>query len=140
MTLKDVTPQKFIAAYAAHLKKGGKIQLPAYVDIVKTGHQRELAPLDSDWYYTRCAAVARQLYLKPRGVGSLRKIFGKKKNYGSAPEHRSQGAGGIIRSTLQQLENLGIVEKNAKGGRIITSFGRQEIDKVANSVLGARSG
>ena len=137
MTLKDVNPQKFIATYAAHLKKGGKIQPPANVDIIKTGLQRELAPLDDDWYYVRCAAVARQIYLRPRGVGALRHTFGRKKNNGSAPEHRSESAAGVIRSALQQLEKLGVVEKNQNGGRNITSFGRQEIDKVANSVLAA---
>jgi len=31
----------------------GKITLPAYVDYVKTGKHKELAPYDKDWYYIR---------------------------------------------------------------------------------------
>ena len=31
----------------------GKITLPAYVDYVKTGKHKELAPYDKDWYYVR---------------------------------------------------------------------------------------
>lgn len=35
-TLRDVSAAEFIRAYSAHLKKGGKIQLPEWVDVVKT--------------------------------------------------------------------------------------------------------
>ena len=35
-SLRDVPAADFIAAYAAHLKKGGKIELPEWVDVVKT--------------------------------------------------------------------------------------------------------
>lgn len=27
--------------------------MPTWVDIVKTGHYKELAPYDPDWFYTR---------------------------------------------------------------------------------------
>ena len=33
--------------------RSGKIALPAYVDYVKTGKHKELAPYDKDWYYIR---------------------------------------------------------------------------------------
>ena len=33
--------------------RSGKITLPAYVDYVKTGKHKELAPYDKDWYYIR---------------------------------------------------------------------------------------
>lgn len=52
--VKDVDPQKFIAAYAAYLKKAGKIEIPKYVDVIKLAQFKELAPADPDWYYTRC--------------------------------------------------------------------------------------
>lgn len=32
---------------------GVQIQLPNWVDIVKTGRYKELAPYDPDWYYVR---------------------------------------------------------------------------------------
>ena len=33
-----------------------QVQLPQYVDYVKTGSFKELSPLDPDWYYTRAGA------------------------------------------------------------------------------------
>lgn len=33
-----------------------KMQVPAWVDIVKTGAYKELAPYDPDWYYIRAGA------------------------------------------------------------------------------------
>lgn len=33
-----------------------QVQLPQYVDYVKTGAFKELAPLDPDWYYIRAGA------------------------------------------------------------------------------------
>jgi hypothetical protein len=33
-----------------------QIQLPQYVDYVKTGAFKELSPLDPDWYYVRAGA------------------------------------------------------------------------------------
>lgn len=38
-TLRDVSAAEFITAYAAHVKKGGKIQLPEWVDVVKTARE-----------------------------------------------------------------------------------------------------
>jgi ribosomal protein S19E (S16A) len=37
--LRDVSAAAFITAYAAHLKKGGKLELPEWVDVVKTGSE-----------------------------------------------------------------------------------------------------
>lgn len=47
----------FIAAYASHLKRSGKLEVPNWVDIVKTGHGREQGPLDPDWYYIRAGEL-----------------------------------------------------------------------------------
>lgn len=43
----------FIKAYAAYLKRTGKLEVPKWVDLVKTGTFKELAPYDPDWYYVR---------------------------------------------------------------------------------------
>lgn len=48
-TLKDVDSAKFIAAYAAHLKRAGWLKLPAWTDFVKTGHFKEMPPMNEDW-------------------------------------------------------------------------------------------
>ncbi|CAI0428447.1 unnamed protein product [Linum tenue] len=68
-TVKDVSPHEFVKAYAAHPKRSDKtlaaeildesatseasnfepqIELPPWIDIVKTGKLKELAPYDSD--------------------------------------------------------------------------------------------
>lgn len=38
---------------------GLQVQLPQYVDYVKTGAFKELSPLDPDWYYTRAGVCER---------------------------------------------------------------------------------
>jgi hypothetical protein len=45
--------EDFITAYASHLKRSGKLEVPTWVDIVKTGAYKELAPYDPDWFYVR---------------------------------------------------------------------------------------
>merc|ERR1712110_123643 len=63
-TVKDVNPQDFVRAFAAHLKKS-KLKVPEFVEIVKTSKAHELGPTDPDWFYVRAASVARHVYLRP---------------------------------------------------------------------------
>lgn len=45
---------------------------------IKTGTTREIAPHSEDWFYTRSAALARKIFLRPcLGVKTLQHIFGK---------------------------------------------------------------
>ena len=53
VTLKDVAADKFVVAYAAHLKKEGKLQVPKFANIAKTATHKELSPYDPDWFYVR---------------------------------------------------------------------------------------
>ena len=53
VTVKDVNPHDFVKAYAAYLKRSGKLEVPRWVDLVKTGPYKELAPYDPDWFYIR---------------------------------------------------------------------------------------
>ena len=64
VTVKDVASHDFVIAYAAHLKRIGKIEVPKWADLVKTATHKELAPYDPDWYYIRAAAIARRVYLR----------------------------------------------------------------------------
>lgn len=57
VTVKDVPAASFVKTYAAHLKKTSKIQLPNWVDIVKTGTHKELAPYDPNWFYVRAGKL-----------------------------------------------------------------------------------
>nr|KJB80718.1 hypothetical protein B456_013G145600 [Gossypium raimondii] len=121
-TVKDVSPHEFVKAYAAHLKRSGKIELPPWTDIVKTGKLKELPPYDPDWYYVRAASMARKIYLRGGlGVGAFRRIYG-----GSS--------GSVARHILQQLQNVNIIDIDPKGGRRITSNGQRDLDQVAGRI------
>lgn len=52
-TVKDVPPAEFVTTYAAHLKRVGQVELPSWVDTIKTAPRKELAPYDQDWFYVR---------------------------------------------------------------------------------------
>lgn len=52
-TLKDVPAAEFVSTYAAHLKRVGLVEMPPWVDTVKTAPRKELAPYDPDWLYIR---------------------------------------------------------------------------------------
>ena len=63
-TVRSVPAPAFIAAYAEVLKNNDKFVVPKWVDTVKTGVHKELAPYDPDWYFIRAAAIARKIYLR----------------------------------------------------------------------------
>ncbi|KAI3835081.1 hypothetical protein MKW98_017578 [Papaver atlanticum] len=135
-TVKDVSPHEFVKHYSAHLKRSGKMELPHWTDIVKTAKFKELAPYDADWYYIRAASMARKIYLRQGlGVGGFKKIYGGRKRNGSRPPHFCKSSGSIARHILQQLQDMKIVDLDPKGGRIITSSGRRDLDQVAGRIV-----
>ncbi|KAL0461606.1 UNVERIFIED_CONTAM: 40S ribosomal protein S19-3 [Sesamum latifolium] len=135
-TVKDVSPHEFVKAYAAHLKRSGKMELPEWTDIVKTGVLKELAPYDPDWYYIRAASMARKIYLRGGlGVGAFRRIYGGSKRNGSRPPHFGKSSGSVARHILQQLQEMNIVEMDTTGGRKITSSGQRDLDQVAGRIV-----
>eukprot|EP00158_Paraphelidium_tribonemae_P000380 Partr_v1_DN21936_c0_g1_i1_m64415 putative Ribosomal protein S19 len=135
VTVKDVEPNALIVAYAAHLKRSGKLEVPKWVDLVKTGTYKELSPYDPDWFYVRVASLARQVYLrKGLGVGTLTRFHGGKLRRGNRPNHHAHGSGSVVRKALQALEKLKLVEVNPHGGRMITQIGQQELDRIAQQV------
>jgi len=139
-TVKDVAAQDFIRAYADYLKKTDKIEVPKWLDFVKTATGRELAPLESDWLYVRIAAIARKVYLKGHvGVGTLKHIYGSKKRFGVRKPHHITASGKIIRYALQALEKLDVVKKDKKSAlkrlsRVITERGQKDLDVIANQI------
>ena len=64
VSVKDVSQQDFTVALAAHLKKSGKMKVPEWIDLVKTNNRKELAPYDEDWFFVRCASMARHMYIR----------------------------------------------------------------------------
>lgn len=116
ITVKDVSAADFITNYANFLKRTGNVELPSWVDYVKTSTRKELAPYDPDWFYVRMAALARQVYIRPgRGVGAFRKVYGGRKRRGSKPSHFALASSSVIRYALRQLEKLEIIEKTEQG-------------------------
>ncbi|KAF2801674.1 40S ribosomal protein-like protein S19 [Mytilinidion resinicola] len=139
VTVKDVEAGKFITAYAAFLKRQGKLQITGWVDTVKTSHSKELPPQDIDWFYIRAASVARHVYMrKTVGVGRLRKAHGSTKNRGSRPSHHVDASGSVDRKVMQALEKIGVLEQDEdKGGRRITQSGQRDLDRIAMTTLEA---
>jgi len=137
VSVRDVPPHDFISAYARYLKKSGNVELPKWVDIVKTSHAKELPPQDPDWFFTRCASLARKVYLddgRHTGIGKYKKVYGSKKRRGSQPNKFVSGSGSIIRACLKQLAKLKVVDKDPKGGRKITSTGQRDLDRIAAQI------
>ncbi|KAF3904486.1 hypothetical protein AA313_de0204574 [Arthrobotrys entomopaga] len=139
VSVRDVPAQDFIQAYAAFLKRQGKLPVPGWVDTVKTGNMKELPPQSIDWYYIRAAAVARHIYLRKHvGVGKLRKVHGATKNRGSRPSHHVDASGAVDRNILKSLEKIGVLEQNQeKGGRSISQTGRRDLDRIAQTTIEA---
>jgi small subunit ribosomal protein S19e len=135
-TVKDVAAAAFVKAYAQHLKRQGKIEVPKWVDYVKTSTARELAPYDPDWFYIRCASIARKIYLRPNtGVGALTKVYGSNHRRGAKSEHFKEASSGLLRYMVKQLEAVKVLEKTVNGkGRKISKIGQQDLDRIAAHV------
>eukprot|EP00441_Pelagodinium_beii_P035791 CAMPEP_0197650932 /NCGR_PEP_ID=MMETSP1338-20131121/31251_1 /TAXON_ID=43686 ORGANISM="Pelagodinium beii, Strain RCC1491" /NCGR_SAMPLE_ID=MMETSP1338 /ASSEMBLY_ACC=CAM_ASM_000754 /LENGTH=159 /DNA_ID=CAMNT_0043225451 /DNA_START=59 /DNA_END=538 /DNA_ORIENTATION=+ len=132
VTVKDVEPDQFIKAFSQHLKRQGRFELPKWADVVKTAKYKELPPNDPDWLYVRTASMVRKIYIrKGMGVGAFRKVYGGQQRRGTCTKVFSKGSGRIARYIVQQLEEMGLVEQNEDGGRMITKEGQRELDTVA---------
>lgn len=125
-----------INALAEQLKH--MIKPPEWAGFVKTGVHKERPPENPDWWFVRAASILRKVYLKgPIGVNKLRRYYGGRKNRGVKPEHFYKGSGKIVRTILQQLESVGLLEKSTKNvykGRVITKKGVELIQKALNSI------
>ncbi|ORY91058.1 40S ribosomal protein S19-A [Syncephalastrum racemosum] len=136
ITVKDVNAHEFIKAYAAYLKRTGKLEVPKWVDLVKTGTFKELAPYDPDWYFIRAASVARHIYIrKAVGVGALGKVYGGRVNRGTRPSHHVDASSSVNRKVLQSLEKIGVLAPCKKGGRKITQDGQRDLDRIAMTLV-----
>ncbi|KAK9896825.1 putative RPS19B-ribosomal protein S19.e, cytosolic [Cystobasidium minutum MCA 4210] len=134
--VRDVRAEDFIAAYSSHLKRSGKLEIPVWVDIVKTATFKEQAPYDPDWFYVRAAAVARHVYLRKHvGVGRMQKVHGGAANRGQRPSRHTDASGSVERKVMQGLEKIGVLEKDPRGGRRISQDGQRDLDRIATAVL-----
>ncbi|AAZ10777.1 ribosomal protein S19, putative [Trypanosoma equiperdum] len=131
-TLRDVHPWRWVKICSQHFKQEGKMMVPNCAEIVKTSHGRERAPQNPDWYYIRCAAVLRAVYLRPGvGYGGLSKRFSSKKNRGSRPEITTRASKGLLHWCCKSLTKLELLEKCKGAGHRVTKLGRKVADTIA---------
>lgn len=134
---RDVPAQDFINAYAKFLQRQGKLEVPGYVDLVKTSAGNELPPQEAEtWFYKRAASIARHIYLRKQvGVGALNKLYGGAKNRGFRPHKHVDSSGSINRKCVQSLQKIGVLEISSKGGRKISENGQRDLDRIAAQTL-----
>ncbi|ODS37232.1 MAG: 30S ribosomal protein S19e [Candidatus Altiarchaeales archaeon WOR_SM1_79] len=135
-TAYDAPADELIEAVAEDLKHNVRLKRPQWARFVKTGVNKDRCPENPDWWWTRAASVLRKVCVNgPVGVSRLKVAYGSRKNRGHKPEKFQKGAGKIIRSILQEFDDLGFTEKVAgkdrKCGRKITPKGQSYLDKIA---------
>lgn len=134
-TAYDVPAEPLIRKVAKKLKEELKIQPPEWAKWVKTGIHKERPPEDPEWWYIRVASILRKIYIHgPIGVSRLRGMYGGKRDRGAKPYRHVKGSGSIARKALQQLEEIGLVEKVEGKGRKITSKGQSLLDNLSHEV------
>ncbi len=134
-TVYDVPAEKLISRVAAELKEKPEITAPEWAAFAKTGTHKGMPPEDSDWWYTRAAAVLRRVYIDgPVGVERMRSAYGGSKNRGSKPNKTVKGSGSVLRKAVQQLEKAGYIAQQ-KSGRVVTPAGASFLDGVAYSIV-----
>ena len=135
-TIYDVNANNLIEKTSEELKK--LVKQPSWTTYVKTSAGKERPPVEKDWYYQRLASILRKVYIiGPIGVNKLRIKYGNRKNRGMSGERVYKGSGKIIRTCLQQLEQLQFIKNIEKGkhkGKVITSKGKSFLDKLAKQV------
>lgn len=131
----DVLADKLINVASKDLKENLKFKKPEWTDFVKTGVSKERAPEDADWWWVRAASILRKLYMENEstGVGRFRTVYGGRKNMGVKPEHFYKGSGKVIRTILQEFDNLGLTEKSPKG-RKITEKGMTYLNDLCSNL------
>jgi len=139
-TFYDAPAEELIEAVAAELAEESAVEEPEWLQFTKTGVDRELPPVQEDFWIRRTASLLRKVAIDgPVGVGSLRTEYGSAKQgsnrYKVRPRRQSEGSGKIIRTALQQLEAAGYVETAEGEGRVVTGDGHSLLDETAAGVL-----
>jgi len=132
----DIPAKELIEGIAKKLEKDTNIEIPKENIYSKTGVNRENSPSNKDWWYIRCAAILRKVYLNNNiGVERMREEFGGKKNCGAKKSKARAGSGTVARRAFQQLEKAGYVLKIKGRGRMLSPKGRSFIDNTSKEVM-----
>jgi len=132
----DVPASVLIERLTNHLKdEVDEINPPAWSSFAKTGVYAQRPPRNPDWWFVRCASILRKIYVKgPIGIELLRQEYGGRADRGARPEHACKGGGAIIRNALQQLQTAGLIKPQKNEGRVVTSEGRQLLDRLSTEL------
>ncbi|MGD2200067.1 MAG: 30S ribosomal protein S19e [Candidatus Bathyarchaeota archaeon] len=135
-TVYDVPADALIERLSVYLKGNfQELTPPEWADYVKTGPHVERAPQNPDWWYVRASSMMRKLYTRgPLGVSRLRKAYGGRRRRGVKPAHFRKAGGNIIRTLLQQLEKVELVEKDGIKGRMVSAKGRSLLDAMSGQI------
>jgi small subunit ribosomal protein S19e len=135
-TLYDVPTKELIDQVAKKLQNDKSIILPEENRYVRTGVHKENPPTNKDWWYVRCAAILRKIYIKNNiGIEQLRAEYGGGKNRGSKPSKAKRGSGSVARRAVQQLEKAGYVTRIKGKGRVLTPKGRSFLDNTSHEIM-----
>jgi small subunit ribosomal protein S19e len=136
ITPSDVPASRLIERLARHLRENvDAVTPPSWAIAAKTGSHVEKQPQEPDWWYIRCAAILRKIYVHgPVGIEKLRAEYGGGKRHGSMPQHASKAGGSVVRKALQQLEVAGLVETSKPDGRRVTKDGRKLLQELAEEL------
>ena len=135
MTIREVDPKALLTTLKEELKKLSELQPAQWSHYIKTGAHKERLPEQADWWYMRAASLLRRIYLNgPVGISRLRSYYGGRQNRGQAPEHFRKAGGKVIRTILQQLEQVGFVKKVERGGRKVTPKGAAMLENLVKQI------
>ena len=132
----DVPAQALIDTVAKQLQQTKSVTPPEWSKFARTGVHTENPPENSNWWFIRCAAIMRKVYVKDRiGIERLRAEFGGFRDRGSKPDKAVRGSGSVARVALQQLEAAGYLSKVKGKGRMLTGKGRSLLDNASHDVM-----
>ena len=135
-TVYDVPADRFIDELASKLAEFEAIAAPEWAQFAKTGVHREKAPIRSDWWQVRAAAMLRKVYMKgPIGIERLAAEYGGRSDRGSAPYRAVRGSRSVAREILKQLEKSKLIKKERGVGRSITPAGQALVDNTSHELL-----
>ncbi|KAL6627912.1 40S ribosomal protein S19-A [Neocallimastix sp. 'constans'] len=140
ITVRDINSQIFVKAYATHLKNSGKMTSPKYVDRRMTS-VKKYSINENDLYYIKAASIARHFYLRSNvSIGSLYKSYGGSSRHSihstsSLSYNPTTDSGNTIRKIIENLEVMGILEKDYYGGRRLSQKGRKSLDSEAIQIF-----
>ena len=150
-TFYDIPAELLIPALAERIATTDGIDTPDWAGFVKTGVSRERPPSQENWWFLRSAAILRKVAREgPIGVTHLSQAYGGSKDNGAMPNTPGVAGRHIIRTSLQQLESAGLVEKvptktldtedgevQLYAGRRVTSAGQKMLNEIAHDCRSA---